>query len=104
MTARRIYSLDDLVLGMYDLPEPKDSCEIVQPQKIDLILVPGAAFDRAGCRLGQGGGYYDRFLERYPQMKTVGLCYGCLLQASVPTEPHDRRVHAVIHERSPKNQ
>ena len=52
MTARRIRSLDDLAPGTYGLPEPKESCEIADPSEIDLIFVPGVAFDGEGHRLG----------------------------------------------------
>jgi 5-formyltetrahydrofolate cyclo-ligase len=64
---------------------------------IDLVLVPGLAFDPQGRRLGFGGGYYDRFLGRVHATK-VGLTYGCLLLAEVPEELHDVRVDLVVTE------
>ncbi len=92
-----IDGMDSLAAGAYGILEPTGG-EIPAITEKTVCFVPGVAFTESGERLGQGGGYYDRFLERYPQMKTVGLCYACMLQTSVPSEPHDRRVDAVIHE------
>ena len=63
---------------------------------LDLIVVPGMAFDRAGHRLGRGKGYYDRFLAKYPDVQTIGICFDFQLLDSIPTEPHDRPVGEVI--------
>lgn len=95
MTARRIAGLEDLAQGMYGLLEPKAVCEIAAPQEIDMILVPGVAFDRAGRRLGQGGGYYDRFLKKSGALR-VGVCHGFALLDAVPHEAHDERMDFVI--------
>lgn len=64
---------------------------------IDLVLVPGLAFDPQGRRLGFGGGYYDRFLGRVQATK-VGITYRCLLLPEVPEEPHDVRMDLVVTE------
>ena len=95
MTVRRIESPDDLAPGAYGLLEPKESCPIASPKGIDLILVPGAAFDRAGRRLGQGGGYYDRFLKESGAVR-AGVCHSAALLARVPEEAHDERLEYVI--------
>jgi len=95
LTARKITTLDALVPGMFGLMEPAKSAEIVPPEKIDLIFVPGTAFDRALYRLGQGGGYYDRFLGGTDALR-VGLCHDMALLESVPREAHDMRMDAVI--------
>ena len=95
MTARRIDSMDQLVPGAYGLMEPDMACEIVSPDEIDLILVPGTAFDRAGNRLGQGGGYYDRFLEKSCALR-VGVCHDEALINRIPSEEHDSVMDAVI--------
>ena len=95
MTARRIAGLDDLAPGTYGLPEPKDECAIVLPQQIDLILVPGVAFDRTGNRLGQGGGYYDRFLWKSGAI-CAGICHEFALMDDMAHEAHDVRMDHVI--------
>ncbi|MFA6108936.1 MAG: 5-formyltetrahydrofolate cyclo-ligase [Candidatus Latescibacterota bacterium] len=64
---------------------------------IDLVLVPGLAFDPRGRRLGFGGGYYDRFLGKLRAVK-VGITYRCLLLPEVPEEPHDVRMDLVVTE------
>ncbi len=58
------------------------------PEKIDLILVPGVAFDRQGRRLGRGKGFYDRLLARTPALK-VGVCFDFQLLDHIPVEAHD---------------
>lgn len=95
MTARRIRSMDDLAAGTYGLMEPKESCEISDPKEIDLIFVPGVAFDRRGHRLGQGGGYYDRFLKE-SGARRVGVCHDLALLESVPFDRHDIGMDDVI--------
>ena len=67
------------------------------PRGIDLILVPGLAFDRLGYRLGQGGGYYDRYLPQTGAF-TVALCRSCFLLDAVPREVHDAPVDLVLTE------
>ncbi len=95
MTARRITDRSQLVSGAFGLMEPDVACRIIPPNKIDLILVPGVAFDRKGHRLGQGGGYYDRFLAKTHALR-VGVCHDETLIADVPCEAHDHMMDAVI--------
>jgi 5-formyltetrahydrofolate cyclo-ligase len=72
----------------------------VEPASIDLVLVPGVAFDRSGRRLGYGAGYYDQFLTRVsPGTPLVGTCFSAQIADRVPSEPHDRHVDVVITER-----
>ena len=84
--------------GAYGIWEPDESCPIVPPDAIDLMLIPGTAFDRAGGRIGQGGGYYDRLL---PQLAcpTCLICRERLMSEAVPTEEHDRRCTLYVTER-----
>lgn len=63
---------------------------------LDLIVVPGMAFDRQGHRLGRGKGYYDRFLIKYPDVKTIGICFSFQLLDAVPAEPHDQVIDEII--------
>lgn len=91
-----------LVAGSYGIAEPDPAWPLADPSQIDLVVVPGVAFDRRGARLGYGGGYYDRTL---PLVKAankngvaVGLCYGFQLVERLEVEPHDQFVDAVATE------
>jgi 5-formyltetrahydrofolate cyclo-ligase len=65
----------------------------------DWLFVPLVAFDRAGRRLGYGGGYYDRTLALLPQARTVGCAFAAQELPEVPTDGHDIHLHAVATER-----
>lgn len=81
--------------GAFHIQEPTGN-DLVDPATLDLIVVPGVAFDTACNRLGRGRGYYDRLLSRTPAI-TIGVCFDCqLLSTPLPTEPHDRPLHLVI--------
>ena len=95
LTARKITSPEALLPGAYGIPEPAEDAEIAPPESIDLILVPGVAFDGEGVRLGQGGGYYDRLLSETSAVK-AGICHDAALIDRVPREAHDIRMDAVI--------
>lgn len=84
--------------GPYGLREPDPArCRRVEPGEIGLHLVPGLAFSAEGARLGQGGGYYDRWLAKVPDATPlVGVCFACQIVDSVPTAAHDRRVPHVV--------
>ena len=86
-----------LVRHRYGMLEPGPDRPVVPPGGIDLILVPGLAFDRLGYRLGQGGGYYDRYLPQTGAF-TVALCRSCFLLDAVPREVHDAPVDLVLTE------
>jgi 5-formyltetrahydrofolate cyclo-ligase len=69
----------------------------IDPQLLDVVVVPGLAFTTDGRRLGQGGGHYDRFLPRVrPGCRTVGAAFAEQLVDDLPTEPHDVRVDTVV--------
>ena len=91
-------SKNDLVPGAYSILEPR--AELVHPfevSRLDLVLVPGIAFDRQGHRLGRGKGYYDRFLKTLPPHVTCfGLAFDFQIFKSVPTEDFDVSVGRVI--------
>ncbi|PWK09620.1 5-formyltetrahydrofolate cyclo-ligase [Tumebacillus permanentifrigoris] len=73
--------------------------DIVALDDIDAVILPGVGFDRAGGRLGYGGGYYDRFLPRLrPAVTKIAVAYELQMLAEVPSEHHDSRVDTVVTE------
>ena len=78
--------------------EVRDSVpELVEgPEHFDFILVPGVAFSPNGYRLGRGKGYYDKFLSKYSNLFTVGVCFREQFYLDIPTEPHDIPMQRVI--------
>lgn len=89
----------DFSEGAYGVPEPKPSCKLVKPEDIDLIFVPAVAYTEEGVRLGQGGGYYDRYLNAYQYEKkpvTIGICYDFQIYSALPVESHDRDVDFLL--------
>jgi 5-formyltetrahydrofolate cyclo-ligase len=87
---------DQLAPGGLAIREPAADLPEVAPSLLDLAVVPGLAFDRAGHRLGSGRGYYDALLERAPQALRVGVCLPAELIPRVPSEPHDVLMDLVI--------
>jgi 5-formyltetrahydrofolate cyclo-ligase len=79
--------------GKFGIPEPTTPA---YEGKIDLIIVPGVAFDAKGRRLGRGGGYYDRFIKKQTHAVLVGVGYDFQLVDEVPAARHDQRVHRII--------
>jgi 5-formyltetrahydrofolate cyclo-ligase len=97
LTLRRVHSLSkDLKWGAYNTMEPKASCEKRPAGQMDVIIVPGVAFDKNGGRMGRGGGYYDRLLRKAKKVITVGLCFQEQVVKKVPMQAHDMRVDRVI--------
>lgn len=98
MEARLVQRDSSLIRHPYGMLEPDLTCPLVPPDRVDLVLVPGLAFDRSGGRLGRGGGYYDRWLAGYSGL-TAALCRDGLLLESIPRLPHDLGVDLVVTER-----
>ncbi len=92
----RLYRGGRLTRSSFGIPEPGEDCPLVSRENLDVILVPALCYDRKGFRLGQGGGYYDRYLQGY-EGTAVGLCYRELLQEQLPREEHDLPVGLVLH-------
>jgi 5-formyltetrahydrofolate cyclo-ligase len=89
---------DALVPGAWDIPVPVDSAPEVLP---DVLLVPMLAFDRKGFRLGYGGGFYDRTLEKLRELKKVvaiGVAYHAQMVDEVPVGIHDAPLDYVMTE------
>ncbi len=94
-----IKSLTELKAGSYGIPEPPDVPQKrLNADELDLVVVPGVAFDRRNNRLGRGAGYYDRFLLELPSATpTIALAYDLQVVDALPgLEPHDRPVKFVI--------
>lgn len=97
MTARVITSRGELVSGAYGILEPSADAAEIRPEEIDLVLVPCLSCSEDGRRLGKGGGYYDRFLERSLGDKMM-LCPSVMIDPGIPTEPHDVVIPVVVTE------
>ena len=97
MEVRRYDPDKPLVRVSFGISEPGEDCPLLAREEIDLALVPAVCYDRRGCRLGFGGGYYDRWLEGFGGF-TAGLCRRAVLQDRVPAEAHDARVDVLISE------
>jgi 5-formyltetrahydrofolate cyclo-ligase len=85
--------------GAYGIFEPRGQQVAVSPADIDLVLVPGLAFDRQGGRVGFGRGYYDRFLGQLPvTARYCGLAFTMQVVSHVPRMPYDICMHYVATE------
>jgi len=93
--ARRVLSTADLRPGRFGVLEPGAGCPVVPFSALDLVLVPGIAFDSAGNRLGRGRGFYDRMLALSPDAVSCGVGFDAQIVALVPVEPHDVKLHQV---------
>ena len=78
-----------LIRHRFGMLEPAADLPVVDPPTLDLVLVPGVAFDRQGRRLGFGGGFYDRFLITTPALR-VGVTYDECLAEEIPCGAHDQ--------------
>jgi 5-formyltetrahydrofolate cyclo-ligase len=89
----RFSQLESVFFGLY---EPNELLtNEVHADKIDLLIVPGLAFNKKGYRLGFGGGYYDRFLMNYHGVK-ISLAFDSQIVSSLPIEAHDLPVTKII--------
>ncbi len=97
---------EELAVGMYRILEPKTELRTVDSKRvevkeIDLIIVPGVAFDRHGGRTGHGKGYYDKLLEHArPDTPLVALSFECQLFDEIPMQNHDVFMDKVITEKA----
>lgn len=93
-----VRSPNELAPGTFGVLEPTGT-ELIRSEVLDLVLVPGVAFDRDGNRLGYGKGFYDRVLcgTGRPAL-TIGLCFEMQLVDSLPIEDHDENLDLLITE------
>lgn len=93
----RITSIKDLESGSYGILEPKEYAPADEIHSGFMIL-PGLAFDKNHHRIGYGGGFYDRYLEKYPIFYKVALCYDFQIFEEIESEEQDIPVDCVIYE------
>jgi 5-formyltetrahydrofolate cyclo-ligase len=99
-------NMEELAIGMYKILEPKQELRAlphkqVKPSDLDLIMVPGVAFDRSGARMGHGKGYYDKLLQHARlDAPLVALAFECQLFPEIPTAQHDIFMDKIITERA----
>ncbi|WP_293729790.1 5-formyltetrahydrofolate cyclo-ligase [uncultured Phascolarctobacterium sp.] len=85
----RLLDMQHFSLDRYGIRTAPQPVQLVEPEEIDLILVPGVAFGRDGSRLGMGAGYYDRFLLKAGQAVRMGVAYDALMQDALPLDAYD---------------
>ena len=90
------------LLGAFGVREPAEGdLNFVTPDKIDLVVVPGLAFDRRGGRIGYGKGYYDRLLSRLSsQVPRIALAFEFQVLDTVPQDENDIQVDTIITEKN----
>jgi len=99
-------NMEELATGMYRILEPRPELRSlparqVDPRDLDLVMVPGVAFDRSGGRMGHGKGYYDKLLQHArPDAPLVALAFECQLFPEIPTAPHDIFMDKIITEKA----
>ena len=91
----------DLVPGpLPGLMDPRPSLPAaLEEQRFDLVLTPGIAFDAQGMRMGFGAGMYDKFLALHPETCRIALAFSLQVLETLPTEPHDAPMHAILTEK-----
>jgi len=95
-----LHSWNELSVGSYNILEPKkENIKEVTVDAIDMIVVPGVAFDSSGRRIGHGFGYYDKLLGGSTHAPSIGLAFELQIVDAVPTEEHDVAVGKIITEK-----
>jgi 5-formyltetrahydrofolate cyclo-ligase len=85
--------IEQLSLGAFKILEPDHG---VKTTHLDFIICPGVAFTREGHRLGQGAGFYDRAIPRFPNTKIIGVGFSCQVADQLPIDKHDCLMDQVI--------
>jgi 5-formyltetrahydrofolate cyclo-ligase len=90
----------ELYKGHFGIHEPLfEQKKVVPLHEVDIVVIPGIAFDLNGHRLGWGKGYYDRFLEKHKTIHKIGLAYEFQLLPGLPKDKHDVPVTMVVTEK-----
>jgi 5-formyltetrahydrofolate cyclo-ligase len=101
-----LHNMEELAVGMYKILEPRQELrglpeKRLRPADLDLVMVPGVAFDRRGARMGHGFGYYDKLLQHArPDAPLVALAFECQLFPDVPTQSHDIFMDKIVTEQA----
>ncbi len=101
-----LQSMDELSIGMYKILEPRAELRSIAVKntpvsELDLIMVPGVAFDRRGARTGHGKGYYDKLLEHAsPTTPLVALAFECQIFEEIPMQEHDVFMDKIVTEKA----
>ncbi len=98
MEAQQLSSMSAALVGAYGIRTAPAGSAIIDPADLDLILVPGLAFDGQGNRLGRGAGFYDRFLLRARGETLVAVGWDMQVVPAVPVEAHDMTIPAILTE------
>lgn len=98
ITIYEVGGFNELQPGTYGILEPAaESCRIGQAADVDVVIVPGVVFDRAGYRIGYGGGYYDRFLPQLkPRTLFVGVAFSLQVVDRLTREAFDRQLDVLV--------
>lgn len=97
-----IESIDELKPGIHGILEPAGDERINRNESIaggSLMIMPGVGFDYACHRIGYGGGYYDRYLEKYPEIRKIALAFEFQIFPEIPYEEHDIHPEVIITEK-----
>jgi 5-formyltetrahydrofolate cyclo-ligase len=100
----RLADMNELAVGMYKILEPKSELRSLpakqcRAEELDLVMVPGVAFDRRGGRMGHGKGYYDKLLQHArANTPLIALAFECQLFPEIPVAPHDIFMDKIITE------
>jgi 5-formyltetrahydrofolate cyclo-ligase len=98
LTFHQIFSFADLKPGPFGLLEPPFKNPELKPENLEIIFVPGVAFDLKKGRIGYGGGFYDKILKKTKAFK-IGLAFSFQIFESLPLERHDQKVDIIITEK-----
>ncbi len=102
----RLDALDGLQAGMWNILEPPrerwlEPAKQVQADELDVVIVPGVAFDLQGGRLGNGAGYYDRLLQNVrPDTLLIGVCYQAQVLPQIEMQAHDVFMDLIVTEQA----
>lgn len=103
MSFRKVTDLTKLTEGSFHIPEPSQDAPIVLPEQYApqeiLFVIPGSVFDRNGGRIGYGGGFYDRYFEKYPNLIRTAPVFELQFANRVPMNEFDQKMDLIISEK-----